>query len=169
MMKRSLVPALAAAAALLVASAATPLEAQKKGQLTSGTSTPTTSARSGDLITSITVGDLRSLLSDMGYQPQSLEGRDNAWAVQMAGRPVLVTVGGDGKNLLMWSYVQGGSLNKVNEWNKQKRFSRAYLDGDGDANVEWDIDLEGGVSLDAVREGIRTFQAVVQVFSQYGF
>jgi hypothetical protein len=168
-MRRTLVPALAAVAALLVASVATPAAAQKKGQLTTGTGTSTSSRGSGDVITSMSVSDLRSLLSDMGYQPQSLEGRDNAWAVRMADRPVLITVGGDGKNLLLWSYVQGGSLNKVNEWNKQKRFSRAYLDGDGDANVEWDIDLEGGVTMDAVREGIKTFEAVVSVFKEFGF
>jgi hypothetical protein len=79
-----------------------------------------------------------------------------------------VRVGKDGKNLLLWSYVQGGSLDRVNQWNKEKRFSRAYLDGDGDANVEWDIDLEGGVTMEAVREGIRTFNAVVQMFKSYG-
>lgn len=167
MRKRSLVPMLAAIAALLVAGTATSAAAQKKGQLTSGTGA--SAGGSGEVITSMSVSDLRSLLSDMGYEPQSLEGRDNAWAVRMADRPVLITVGGDGKNLLLWSYVQGGSINKVNEWNKQKRFSRAYLDGDGDANVEWDIDLEGGVTMDAVREGIRTFQAVVQVFTEFGF
>jgi len=165
MKRRSLVPALAAAAALVLTVAATPVAAQKKGQI----SAPTASSGNGGgaVITSITVSDLRSLLSEMGFEPRSLEGRSDAWAVQMADRPVLVTVGGDGKNLLLWSYVQGGSLEKVNQWNKEKRFSRAYLDGDGDANVEWDIDLEGGVTVAAVREGIRTFQAVVQVFKDF--
>lgn len=164
---RSLTPALAALAALTLV--ASPAAAQKKGQASTATGSGSTSRSSSEVITSISVGDLRSLLSDMGYEPRSLEGQDNAWAVQMGDRPVLVRIGGEGKNLLLWSYVQGGSLNKVNEWNKEKRFSRAYLDGDGDANVEWDIDLEGGVTVDAVREGIRTFQAVVQVFKDYGF
>ena len=162
---RSLAPALAALAALVLAS--TPAAAQKKGQMS--TASGSTSRSSGEVITTISVGDLRSLLSEMGYEPRSLEGQDNAWAVQMGDRPVLIRVGGEGKNLLLWSYVQGGSLDKVNQWNKEKRFSRAYLDGDGDANVEWDIDLEGGVTVDAVREGIRTFQAVVQVFKDFGF
>ena len=164
---RSLVPSLAALAALMLAS--TPAAAQKKGQVSATSGSQSTSRSSGEVISSISVGDLRSLLSEMGYEPRSLEGQDNAGAVQMADRPVLIRVGGEGKNLLLWSYVQGGSLDKVNQWNKEKRFSRAYLDGDGDANVEWDIDLEGGVTVDAVREGIRTFQAVVQVFKDFGF
>jgi len=167
MRMRSLTPALAALAALALA--ASPAAAQKKGQASTATGSGSTSRSSGEVITTISVGDLRSLLSDMGYEPRTLEGQDNAWAVQMGDRPVLIRIGGEGKNLLLWSYVQGGSINKVNEWNKEKRFSRAYLDGDGDANVEWDIDLEGGVTVDAVREGIRTFQAVVQVFKDYGF
>ena len=58
-------------------------------------------------------------------------------------------------------------MEKVNQWNNEKRFSRAYLDRDGDANVEWDIDLEGGVTVEAVREGIRTFQTVVQAFKGF--
>lgn len=164
---RSLAPALAALAALTLA--VTTAAAQKKGQVSAASGSQSTSRSSGEVITTISVGDLRSLLSEMGYEPRSLEGQDNAWAVQMGDRPVLIRIGSEGKNLLLWSYVQGGSLNKVNEWNKEKRFSRAYLDGDGDANVEWDIDLEGGVTVDAVREGIRTFQAVVQVFKDYGF
>ena len=164
---RSLAPALAAVAALTLAAA--PAAAQKKGQVSAASGSEGTSRSSGEVIMTISVGDLRSLLSEMGYEPRTLEGQDNAWAVQMGDRPVLIRVGNGGKNLLLWSYVQGGSLNKVNEWNKEKRFSRAYLDGDGDANVEWDVDLEGGVTVDAVREGIRTFQAVVLVFKDYGF
>lgn len=164
---RSLAPALAVLAALTLATG--PATAQKKGQPSTTSASGSTSRSSGEVITSISVGDLRSLLSEMGYEPRSLEGQDNAWAVQMADRPVLIRIGSDGKNLLLWSYVQGGSLDKVNQWNKEKRFSRAYLDGDGDANVEWDIDLEGGVTIEAVREGIRTFQSVVQIFKDFGF
>jgi hypothetical protein len=167
MSMRSLAPALAALAALTLA--IPPAAAQKKGQVTTASGSESTSRSNSEVITSISVGDLRSLLSDMGYEPRSLEGQDNAWAVQMADRPVLVRVGSEGKNLLLWTYVQGGSLDKVNQWNKEKRFSRAYLDGDGDANVEWDIDLEGGVTVEAVREGIRTFQSVVQIFKDFGF
>jgi hypothetical protein len=154
-----LVTALAA-----VAMVAMPVAAQKKGQ-----GAADNGSSGGNVVTSISVGDLRSLLSEMGFEPRSLEGQEDAWAVQMAERPVLVRVGKDGKNLLLWSYVQGGSLDRVNQWNKEKRFSRAYLDGDGDANVEWDIDLEGGVTVEAVREGIRTFQSVVQIFKDFGF
>jgi len=38
----------------------------------------------------------------------------------------------------------------VNAWNREHRFSRAYLDEEGDVWLESDLDLTGGVSLGAV-------------------
>jgi len=40
------------------------------------------------------------------------------------------------------------SLEKINEWNYGKRFGRAYIDQDGDACVEMDLDLVNGVTPD---------------------
>ncbi len=34
----------------------------------------------------------------------------------------------------------------INQWNKSKRFTRAYLDDEGDAIIEMDIILKGGIS-----------------------
>ncbi len=34
----------------------------------------------------------------------------------------------------------------INKWNQTKRFSRAYLDNEGDAILEMDIILQGGIS-----------------------
>jgi hypothetical protein len=161
--------ALAALAALLVATVATPLTAQKKGDLLPASATGA-SAASGDVITQMSGDDVQRLLRDMGFSPQPLEGRDNAWAIEVSGRRALVMLSQSRQNIGLWSYVRGEgrvTMDKVNEWNKTKRFSRAYLDSDGDPNVEWDIDLEGGVSMGAVREGIRTFGIVVEAFKSY--
>ena len=38
------------------------------------------------------------------------------------------------------------SLEVINAWNSAKRFARAYLDSDMDAVVEFDLNLEHGVS-----------------------
>ena len=145
---------------LALASAVTPLVGQKKGAAT---------AVGGDIISQMSASDVTSLLRDMGYDPQGLEGRDNAWTIELSGRRAVVMLSSSGQNLALWSYVTGSkvTLEKINEWNKTKRFSRAYLDSDGDPNVEWDIDLEGGVSLGAVREGIRTFGLVIDAFKDF--
>lgn len=37
-------------------------------------------------------------------------------------------------------------LSKVNEWNRTKRFGKAYIDNDGDLNLELDVNLRHGVT-----------------------
>lgn len=41
-------------------------------------------------------------------------------------------------------------LETINAWNRDKRFGKAYLDSDLDAVIEWDVDLEYGVTQDAM-------------------
>lgn len=38
------------------------------------------------------------------------------------------------------------SLDMINTWNRDKRFSKSYLDADGDAILEMDVVLAGGIS-----------------------
>lgn len=55
---------------------------------------------------------------------------------------------------------------QINEWNRTKRFSRAYLDREGDPIIESDIDLEGGVTRDAMVAWIRTFNISLSAFNR---
>ena len=59
------------------------------------------------------------------------------------------------------------SLEKINEWNRDRRFGRAYIDTEGDPVVEYDLDLEGGVTKGAVEEWIRTFGSIVSTFATH--
>ncbi len=49
------------------------------------------------------------------------------------------------------------ALSLLNEWNRDHRFSRAFLDEEGTAWVESDLDLTGGVSLGAVEAFLALF------------
>ncbi|MDP3545109.1 MAG: YbjN domain-containing protein [Phreatobacter sp.] len=55
----------------------------------------------------------------------------------------------------------------VNAWNFEKRFAKAYLDRDGDLVLEWDVDLDGGVSVAFVAESIATFQTMLANFDRF--
>ena len=55
----------------------------------------------------------------------------------------------------------------VNAWNYEKRFAKAYLDRDGDLVLEWDVDLDGGVSVAYVAETVSTFQAMLNTFGRF--
>jgi Putative bacterial sensory transduction regulator len=65
-------------------------------------------------------------------------------------------------------FKSGGkvSLDTINTWNREKRFSRAYIDSENDAVIESDLDLEGGVSNKAIDEFIRTFRTSLKDFTK---
>lgn len=155
---------LAGSLVLAAALTAPGLAAQEgKGQ---GTAT----AAGGAVITTMTMNDLDGILRRMGYSFEPIADKPRQRRFRLEGRPVVVTLSERGNNILLWSYVPGNgqvTMAKVNDWNKEKRFSRAYLDSDGDPNVEYDVDLDGGSTLGAVQEGIRTFGLVLQAFQAY--
>lgn len=53
----------------------------------------------------------------------------------------------------------------INEWNRTKRFSRSYIDREGDPILESDIDLEGGVTEKAIVTWIQTFSISLKAFN----
>jgi len=58
----------------------------------------------------------------------------------------------------------GLTLEKINAWNREHYFSRAYLDGDRDPCLEAELDLEAGVSEDAVGRFFLQFAGSVSGF-----
>ena len=58
-------------------------------------------------------------------------------------------------------------LDKINEWNRSKRFSRAYLDADGDAVVEMDLNLRGGVTRDNIEANFSNWRLILDQFTAH--
>ena len=59
------------------------------------------------------------------------------------------------------------TLEVINDWNFNKRFSRAYLDGDKDACVEMDLDLVKGVSAEYLDSQFGLWAMVVGQFAEH--
>lgn len=59
------------------------------------------------------------------------------------------------------------TADKMNEWNRGKRFSRAYLNTEGNPSLESDLDLEGGVSMANVKSFIETFRLSLDSFAKH--
>lgn len=55
---------------------------------------------------------------------------------------------------------------QMNRWNSTTRFCKAYVDSDGDPFLTADLDIRPGVSLNAVTEFVRRFQASQAEFEQ---
>ena len=59
-------------------------------------------------------------------------------------------------------------LDKINSWNREKRFGRAYVDKEGDPVVEMDIDLDdGGMSAALFEDNLEFCVSIVAAFRSY--
>ncbi|MFN0113546.1 MAG: YbjN domain-containing protein [Paracoccaceae bacterium] len=56
--------------------------------------------------------------------------------------------GKDCTDIQFWSYLPApqDALGAVNDWNRERRFGKAYVDSEGDIAIEFDVNLWGGVS-----------------------
>jgi hypothetical protein len=59
----------------------------------------------------------------------------------------------------------GTTLEKVNTWNSDNRFSRVFRDEENDPFIESDLDLRGGVTIDNVQQWLKTFVSSLNDFS----
>lgn len=60
------------------------------------------------------------------------------------------------------------TLATMNEWNKKKRFARAYLADSGAARIEMDVDLDdGGVSTKLFEDNLEFWVAVMAEFEKH--
>jgi hypothetical protein len=65
-----------------------------------------------------------------------------------------------------WEVSREIALEKINEWNKGKRFGRAYLDKDGDPFLEFDIEMEYGMSRRNLEECFKNWELLLEEFKK---
>lgn len=71
---------------------------------------------------------------------------------------------------LAYSVPDGVDAGRINDWNKEKRFSRAYIDGSGDPVLEMDLDLDfAGLPRENVAEAFSLWAALTGSFSSFLF
>lgn len=69
-----------------------------------------------------------------------------------------------------FSDAKGISFEKLNAWNKEKRFARAYRDNDGDPVLEMDVDLDfDGIPRENLGETFNTWASLMDSFRQFVF
>lgn len=81
-----------------------------------------------------------------------------------------------GKNCKTLQYYMGFSdakdvsLDRLNKWNRDKRFGRAYKDDEGDPVLEMDVDLDfAGIPRENVGETFNTWASLMDSFREYIF
>lgn len=119
-----------------------------------------------EILSEVSTEQLQKMLESMGYEV--VQPRENVLQFAIEGHPAVIF--NNKTNIQFYSYFKKQKktdLKKVNEWNATKRFSRVYLDQDGDVVIEWDVDLEGGTTTGALKESIRTYRLGVMEFVRF--
>jgi hypothetical protein len=59
------------------------------------------------------------------------------------------------------------TMDAVNAWNRDKRFGKAYLDSDLDAVIEYDVNLEHGVTRENLDSTFSVWSLILKQFADY--
>lgn len=121
-------------------------------------------AEQGEIIKELSVANAERILEALKLEYSEV--RPGLYNFKMAGYNVRFL--NNGKNLKFYaSFTRKVTFGRINEWNMTKRYSRAYLDKDGDPTLEADLDIEGGVSYGAIAEFFKTWLISVKLFAQH--
>ena len=66
-----------------------------------------------------------------------------------------------------YDLADGSSLDAVQQWNADKRFASAYLDGESDPFLQMDVNTEGGVTQQNFENTFQLWQSLKGEFEQF--
>lgn len=118
------------------------------------------------IVESISSAEMKSIIEQEGFPGVTIDGDDDL-VVKFQGYDVLVFVRGNDYSSIRYRFAISGSdatLRDVNAWNRSKLFTKASLDDDGDPVLEMEIDLEGGVRIERIRDSIRSWNESLATF-----
>ena len=100
---------------------------------------------------------------DLDYK----EASKNSYLIQLAGMKMLILIQTGDLQLYIGFKGAKASVNRINEWNRTHRFSRAYVDKDNDPVLESDLDFAGGVTLDTLKNFITLFESSAKAYKEF--
>jgi hypothetical protein len=69
-----------------------------------------------------------------------------------------------------FSDAKGTSLDRLNDWNRTKRFARAYRDDAGDPVLEMDVDVDfAGIPRENIGETFNTWASLMDSYREFIF
>ncbi len=126
--------------------------------LAAQTGSSTQYAANDVLIQSLSNAQLIQLMKAEGYTASIEESGEVRW--KLDGLNTFITIDKDQQSLLFYVSFENEddlvTLERVNQWNLSKRYSRSYLDEEGDPFLELDLDLKGGVTRERVINFLKT-------------
>lgn len=64
-----------------------------------------------------------------------------------------------------WESAGAHSIEAMNRWNRERRFSAAYLNRENNATIEFDVNLAGGVTAVNFDDTVQWWQLVLREFA----
>ena len=109
---------------------------------------------------------MRSILQGMGFKfTEESNNGANSFHFQLDGYNI--TLFDQTSDLQLYTGSPGKvDVERVNEWNRNYRFGRAYVNENGNPVLEADLNLKGGVTREAVEIFIMQFETTLHSYGQ---
>lgn len=133
-------------------------------------------ASAQEVIEELSDAHLTSILQDLGYEEiEVIDKNDDTttFRFEVDGRTVLMMNYRRQNDIRVFIYfindagVTRSTLTTVNEWNRDMRWAKAYLDSEGDWTLEADFDIAPGVTEDAIYAFIELWMGTVDSFVEH--
>lgn len=120
-----------------------------------------------DVLTSVSDKHMEVILDGMGFEYTKM--KDHTWKFELGGYKVLLFLENDNTDGQLYVGFSDKTVTgkKMNEWNKAKRFARAYADDDENPVLESDLDFAGGTTDGAIKAWIKLFRGQVTSFVKF--
>lgn len=111
-----------------------------------------------EVLTSISVPKLRAMLDSAGYENSVDSDGDIVVKMHNLRGYFFVSETSVSYRITVKSKVTAAF---INDWNKQWKYGRTYLDRDGDPVLQLDLDLDGGVTRKRIQDYIKTCETLM--------
>jgi hypothetical protein len=129
-------------------------------------------AQAQDVLTEVSPKKMGKILTSMGLEVQESktgDGKNPVMKFDLAGFGVVLFLAQDQSDAQLYVGFRGKQITpeKMNEWNRGHRFTRAYRDSDGDSVLESDIDFTGGVTDANIKAWVKIFRNSMGEYSRF--
>jgi hypothetical protein len=123
-------------------------------------------ADDSEVIKEMQAGQVERIVKSFEEVEDFREVDDGVYAFNVEGIKMLIINKGNIMQLHA-GFSKKISLSRMNEWNRTKRLSRAYSDRQGDANIDADFELTGGVTQKNIKEWMKTYVISLKAFKKH--
>ena len=113
---------------------------------------------------------MAQILTSMGLELQERKeaGEQTVLRIELASYSASIILANENTDAQLYAWFKGKlKPERANEWNKRHRFTRAYIDDDGDAVLEADIDFTGGVTEANIKAWIKLYRDQLGAFAAF--